>query len=47
MTWGEAAKRDPVWLHHFSLCVAQIENLRRCYNDPTHCAALPITEGEP
>ena len=23
MTWGEAAKRDPVWLHHFSLCAAQ------------------------
>ncbi|BDR34296.1 hypothetical protein PDY_13440 [Photobacterium damselae subsp. damselae] len=36
-TWGEAAKRDPVWLHYFSLCSEQIENLRRCYNEPNQC----------
>ncbi|WP_457770481.1 Rz1-like lysis system protein LysC [Photobacterium leiognathi] len=46
ITWGDAAKRDPVWLRHFSLCAAQIENLRRCYQTPTQCAALPVTKGE-
>ncbi|MGR5061983.1 Rz1-like lysis system protein LysC [Photobacterium sp. DNB22_13_2] len=36
-TWGEAVRRDPVWLMYFSLCASRIENLRRCYDNPQTC----------
>ncbi|WP_446728784.1 Rz1-like lysis system protein LysC [Photobacterium sp. SP02] len=40
-TWGDAARRDPVWLMYFDLCASRIENLRRCYNYPEQCGTLP------
>lgn len=40
-TYGEAVKRDPLWLQHFTQCASQIEQLREYYRsrDPTRADA--------
>ncbi|WP_459208569.1 Rz1-like lysis system protein LysC [Grimontia hollisae] len=40
-TWGEAVRRDPVWLMYFQLCASRIESLRRCFEDGGECVTLP------
>lgn len=40
-TWGEAAKRDAVWLMHYKICAERIESLRRCYEKTGACVKPP------